>query len=246
MGWPAEHCSQSRERHWPPAQRGVVCTGSLHRLRAPPASRLAHLRKSLDFPATPSRRYVLPSPEVPTAQYPQEASQADRLIPSWNKSARVACHQGSSLHTHTEGPYSFAEALRAMATEVFLLLLLSTLLILSSPSPPKKTSFQVCSLLTRTVKWLPSLLPRRLRVDGGPGWTIPINPSWPCPSQSHPQTELAAGDSETNQLGPSEHLEHACHISSGHRPTPLGAGRGHWEVNYLPQIEQEATGAALQ
>lgn len=129
MGWPAEHCSQSRERHWPPAQRGVVCTGSLHRLRAPPASRLAHLRKSLDFPATPSRRYVLPSPEVPTAQYPQEASQADRLIPSWNKSARVACHQGSSLHTHTEGPYSFAEALRAMATEVFLLLLLSTLLI---------------------------------------------------------------------------------------------------------------------
>lgn len=142
MGWPAEQRSQSRERHWPPAQRGVVCTGSLHRLQAPPACRLAHLWKSLDFPATPSRLSVLPSPEVPTAQYPQEASQADRLIPSWNKSARVACHQGCPLHTHTEGPYSFAEALRAMATE-FSCFCCSPLSLSSLHQvPPRKQAFK--------------------------------------------------------------------------------------------------------
>lgn len=70
----------------------------------------------------------------------------------------------------------------------------------------------------------------------------------PCHAQDRATLRQiwTVGDSETNQLGPSEHLEHACHISSGHRPTPLGAGGGHWEVNYLPQIEQQATGAALQ
>lgn len=45
--------------------------------------------------------------------------------------------------------------------------------------------------------------------------------------------DLAVGDSETSQLGPSEHFEHACHISSGNRPTPLEGWGGHWEAIFF-------------
>lgn len=56
----------------------------------------------------------------------------------------------SSLGCSTDSP---TEALRAVVTdEVFLLLLLSILPTSFSSSPPQKTSFQVCSLLTRTIK----------------------------------------------------------------------------------------------
>lgn len=57
----------------------------------------------------------------------------------------------------------------------------------------------------------------------------------PCHSQSGATLgqDLATGDSETSQPGPSEHFEHASHISSGNRPTPLEGWGGHWEVIFF-------------
>lgn len=57
----------------------------------------------------------------------------------------------------------------------------------------------------------------------------------PCHDQSGASLGqgLASGDSETSQLGPSEHFEHACCMSSGNRPTPLGGWGGHREVIFF-------------
>lgn len=53
-------------------------------------------------------------------------------------------------------------------------------------------------------------------------------PNQPPPCQDQPEASLgqglASGDSETSQLGPSENFEHACGMSSGNGPTPLGLG----------------------
>lgn len=126
------------------------CGPGAYRLRAPSAWCLVHLWKSSAFSAILSRLYVLFSPEVLTAQCPQEASEADRLTPLWNKSSqgslprRVAPYTQrdptacSSLGCSTD---SLTEALRAVVTdEVSSPALYSPYLFFIKPSSKDKLS----------------------------------------------------------------------------------------------------------
>lgn len=136
-----------------------------------------------------------------------------------------------------------------MATEVFLLLLLSTLLIPSSPRPPtKKKQNKLSSVLLADQDSPVAAQPPSQKTSGGwrPWLDHPNQPLLAMPRPEPPSDRSWLLGTVRQISWAPLNLGTCCHINSGHRPTPLGAGGGHWEVNYLPQIEQEATGAALQ
>lgn len=147
-------------------------------------------------PPRGSESSLAPRGRLPPAQCPQEASQAGKLILSWDNSGLGGLPPRVSAPTQKgpKLPPAGAAALihRSPRAGGNVSLPASAALL---PTPlhqvrPERQAFEgqctPCWLVLLAVRWLPSLLPRRLQPDGGPRWAIAINILPAMPSQKPP------------------------------------------------------------